>query len=159
MKATARTGPEQIDGIRVSLRRLHEDDLPAIEIWYEEAARAAYEDRGLEELQSVTSGGAACLLAIERAGEDEPIGLAEYETSDGWLAVPFIALAKPYRGWGYGSEAVRLLEDWALRQGGAKRFRADVDVRNGLGLYFWLRLGYRPADSVLGDTFVMIRTS
>ena len=27
----------------------------------------------------------------------------------------------------------------------AERFRANVDARNGLGLYFWLRLGYRPA--------------
>ena len=60
--------------------------------------------------------------------------------------MPFIALAKAYRGWGYGSEAVRLLEEWAVRERIAERFRADVDVRNGLGLYFWLRLGYRPAD-------------
>ena len=64
---------------------------------------------------------------------------------DGWLVTTFIALAKGHRGWGYGSEAVRLLEEWAAREVIATRFRAEVDLRNGLGLYFWLRLGYRPA--------------
>ena len=34
------------------------------------------------------------------------------------LTVGFIALAKAYRGWGYGSEAVRLLEEWGLREAG-----------------------------------------
>src|SRR6266540_5966433 len=93
-------------GKRVSLRPIQHEDVDAIERWYGEAAQAAFEDRSLEELQLVASGEVACLLAIERAGEDEPIGLVEYETSDGWLAVPFIALVKHYRGWGHGSEAI-----------------------------------------------------
>ena len=84
-------------------------------------------------------------LQSSRPEVDEPIGLLEYEMREGWLTVTFIALAKAYRGWGYGSEAVRLLEGWASREGVAERFRAEVDARNGLGLYFWLRLGYRPA--------------
>jgi len=132
-------------GGRVSLRAIRGHDLTTIEAWYEEASRAAFEDRELEELPYQASAETAGVLAVERVGEDEPIGLLEYVASDGWLAVPFIALAKVYRGWGYGSEAVRLLEEWALREGIAQRFRAEVDVRNGLGLYFWLRLGYRPA--------------
>ena len=37
-----------------------------------------------------------------------------------------------------------MLEEWAERKGVAKRFRAEVPLVNGLGLYFWLRLGYRP---------------
>jgi RimJ/RimL family protein N-acetyltransferase len=84
------------------------------------------------------------LFAITQAEADEPIGLIEYRLDGDWLTVAFIALAKAYRGWGYGSEAVRLVEEWAAREGLAERFRAEVDVRNGLGLYFWLRLGYRP---------------
>jgi len=124
---------------------LHEDDLSAIEAWYGEAARAAYESRSPGELWRSEREGSRGLLAIERAKEDEAIGLIEYVVRDAWLAVPFVALAKVYRGWGYGSEAVRLLEKWAVREGIAERFRAEVDVRNGLGLYFWLRLGYRPA--------------
>ena len=54
-------------------------------------------------------------------------------------------MAARRRGWGYGSEAVRLIEGEALKRRWARNFRADVCYRNGLGLYFWLRLGYRPA--------------
>lgn len=86
-------------------------------------------------------------LVIERTGADELVGIVEYEVEGGWLTLAFIALAKAYRGWGYGSEAVRLVEDWAIREEVAERFRADVPVSNGLGLYFWLRLGYRPASA------------
>ena len=116
-----------------------------IDAWHEEAARAAYESRSLRELWRSTRERNSGLLAIERADEDEAIGLLAYVVRDAWLAVPFIALAKVYRGWGYGSEAVRLVEEWAVRKRLATRFRAEVDLRNGLGLYFWLRLGYRPA--------------
>ena len=130
---------------RVSLRAVREDELAEIDRWYDEAARAAFEHRGLGELRSQANGESTGLLAIEQAGAGLPLGLLEYSVSDEWLAVPFIALAKPYRGWGYGSEAVRLIEEWAVGEGIARRFRADVPVRNGLGLYFWLRLGYRPA--------------
>ena len=72
------------------------------------------------------------------------IGEVECRADDpaaGWLAVGPIAVAAGQRGWGYGSEAVRLLEAEAK----AARFRADIDAGNGLALYFWLRLGYRPA--------------
>jgi RimJ/RimL family protein N-acetyltransferase len=124
---------------RVSLRLLWDKDLAAIEAWYGEAAGAAYEERSIEELRG------GDFFGVTRPQEDEPIGLLEYRRDGEWLAIPFTALAKPFRGWGYGSEAVRLLEEWAIREGMAKRFRAEVDVRNGLGLYFWLRLGYRPA--------------
>ena len=145
MKAAARRRLQRVAGIRVNLRTLHEQDLVAIEIWYEEAARAAYEDRGHEELRHQADAERAGLMAIERANEEEPIGLLEYVVIDGWLVTTFIALAKGHRGWGYGSESVRLLEEWAAREVIATRFRAEVDLRNGLGLYFWLRLGYRPA--------------
>ncbi|MEE8137735.1 MAG: hypothetical protein V3T81_02515, partial [Thermoanaerobaculia bacterium] len=49
------------------------------------------------------------------------------------------------RGWGLESEAVRLVEGETVEKGRADRFRARVDKSNGLELYFWLRLGYRPA--------------
>jgi hypothetical protein len=55
--------------------------------------------------------------------------------------VEWLALAAGQRGWGYGSEAMRQFEE---RHRGS-RFLAQVDPRNGLGLYFWLRMGYRPA--------------
>jgi RimJ/RimL family protein N-acetyltransferase len=130
---------ESLTGSRIGVRVLRDEHHARVEAWYGEAASAAYQDRTIEELHS------GSLVAITPPGDDAPIGLIEYEVRDGWLDIPFIALAKPYRGWGYGSEALRLVEKWAVREGVASRFRAAVDVRNGLGLYFWLRLGYRPA--------------
>lgn len=132
-------------GNRVSLRRASERDTQVIEAWYEEAAKAAYFEHSLNELWRSADEERGALLTIVRPDRDGPIGLLEYEVKHGEMTVPFIALAKAYRGWGYGSEAMRLLEEWAVREGIAERFRAEMDVRNGLGLYFWLRLGYRPA--------------
>jgi len=135
-------GARAIAVTRASLRAIGDEDLAAIDTWLGEAAKAAYENRTSREM---FAGQNDSLLAIVRSDDDQPIGLLEHEAGNGWLTVSFIALAKAYRGWGYGSEAVRLVEEWAVREGLAGRFRAEVDVRNGLGLYFWLRLGYRPA--------------
>ena len=87
------------------------------------------------------------LLAITRRDDDAPIGVLEYRVgypAEGWLCVGFVAVEPPLRGLGFGSEAVRLLEEEALRRGRARRFCAEVPRGNGTGLYFWLRLGYRP---------------
>jgi RimJ/RimL family protein N-acetyltransferase len=132
---------EALNGPRVALRVVQDADVAGVEAWYYEAASAGYQEMSFEELRRSDG----YLLAVARPDRDEPIGLLAYEVKGGWLTVRFIALAKAYRGWGYGSEAVRLVEEWAVRDGVAERIRAEVDVRNGLGLYFWLRLGYRPA--------------
>jgi GNAT superfamily N-acetyltransferase len=90
----------------------------------------------------------ARLLLIAKVDDPAPIGLLQYRfgfPDKGWLAIDFVALASGRRGWGYGSEAVRLVEDWAIGSRKSNRFLAKVDARNGLALYFWLRLGYRPA--------------
>jgi GNAT superfamily N-acetyltransferase len=149
-------GAGAIVGQRVSLRAIREDDLAAIHGWYEEATKAAWiphplpVSRGAGQERSVaprTDG----VLVIDRVGEREVIGIVEYAVKGDWLTVAFIALAKGRRGWGYGSEAVRRLEAWVVREGIAQRFRAEVDMRNGLGLYFWLRLGYRPHPASTND--------
>jgi GNAT superfamily N-acetyltransferase len=62
-----------------------------------------------------------------------------------WLSVEAVAVEPGLSGQGYDMEAVRLLEAEALERGLASRFCAPVRHDNGLGLYFWLRLGYRPA--------------
>ena len=121
-------------GGRIALRPLSEDDIAAIAPWYQEAVAAAM----------IRPDSAARRLAIVRQSDGTVIGLLDYRENSpgrGWLSVSFIALARGQRGWGYGSEAVRLIE----AEGNAERFCAKVDARNGLGLYFWLRLGYRPA--------------
>jgi len=101
---------------------------------------------------------------IARARDVHEIGFVAFrvgQPEDGWLTIREIELEEGQRGWGYGSEAVRLLEGVAVERAWAERFRAEVDARNGLGLYFWLRLGYRPAaeESGSSDTLAMVRTS
>ncbi len=149
---------------RIRLRPATEADLPAIESWYSEGAAAvnpAAAETSLRDRYEEASGG---LLAIERDAEEGPIGLLDYRVGkpmDGWVTVEFLALAAGHRGWGYGTEAVRLLE----AETRAQRYTASVHRRNGLGLYFWLRLGYRPAHAEEAfwrgpdehDTIAMIR--
>lgn len=61
----------------------------------------------------------------------------------GLATVEALEVAEGERGWGYGSEAVRQLEG-LLGERGVEGFAVAVDCQDGLGLFFWLRLGYRP---------------
>lgn len=149
---------------RVTLRPLADADLPAIEAWYPEAAATVVGrawSPGVEELrrrvEKARADESRTLAVISRADEKAPVGVVDYRTTGGELIVDFIALAIGHRGWGLGSEAVLLLEETA-RVG---RCRAGVHAANGLGLYFWLRLGYRPAgvwpEDGGGDMIAMVR--
>jgi len=80
-------------------------------------------------------------------GSGEEIGFVEYGVSEGWLEVRWVELTVEHRRGGLGVEAVRLLEVDAERRWGVRGVRAKVPVENGLALYFWLRLGYRPCDA------------
>jgi GNAT superfamily N-acetyltransferase len=130
---------------RITLRTAKRGDLSLIEPWYGEAALAV--DGGVvpaddPELQGRYEAGG--LLVIARIDDPAPIGLLDHRAGwpvRGWVTVEWLALAARQRGWGYGSEAMRQFEE---RHRGS-RFLAQVDPRNGLGLYFWLRMGYRPA--------------
>ena len=189
--ATAGSGSNLTRDARVTLRPLTEDDIAAVEPWYDEAVaatmgmpasdaprlvgRGSSLDRGWagalpygiqKRMEAAAADPDAGLRAIVRQSDGTVIGLLDYrpdEPAAGWLSVGSIALAAGQRGWGYGSEAVRLLEAEAK----AERFRANVDARNGLGLYFWLRLGYRLArpgeapwaGGAQGGMMPMMRTS
>jgi len=86
----------------------------------------------------------ASTYEIVRRADGVVIGEVKCRADDparGWLTVVCVDVGEEQRGWGYGSEAVRLLE----AEGKAERFLAEVDAGDGLGLYFCLRLGYRPA--------------
>jgi hypothetical protein len=102
------------------------------------------------------------MLVVARTEDPSPAGVLAYEpAADGWLEFLFVAMRADLRGWGYGSEAVRLVED----AGVARRFAAGVTGGNGLGVYFWSRLGYRPEPpgevawrrARAGDMITMIR--
>lgn len=145
-----------VDGPRIRLRLLRDDDVPLIERWYGEAAAAAHglSDAGvyglhdlLGQIQAARTERHGGLLVITRAGEDRPIGLLDYRIGtpeQGWAMVGCLTLAAGARRWGLGIDALRLFEEEAVRRWNLRGFRANVDVRHGLALYFWLRLGYRP---------------
>lgn len=118
--------------MRVTLRPLGVDDAVAL---------ASGLGEGIE--------GSAC-LAITRPGDESPVGLVAYRVGvpeDGWLGFEVVALAPELRWLGLDAEAVRIVEEEALSRGKAKRFWAAAPKGEGLRLYFWLRLGYRPARS------------
>jgi len=138
----------------VLLREIVKEDIASVEEWFAEAAAAARgggggDVRGLAQRVSEASESTERgLLGIARVRDRELVGLLEYragEPTTGWLTIGGIALRAGERGWGLGSEALRLLEEEATRLGLGRNFLAKVDIRNGLGLYFWLRAGYRPA--------------
>jgi RimJ/RimL family protein N-acetyltransferase len=149
---------------RVALRPLSEEDLRVVASWYEKGRDLP---RRLEEAKVEPT---ACLLAVSLGEGDRPIGVVEYRVGvpdDGWLAFHSVAVEPRLRGLGLDSEAVGLVEDDALERGLASRFWAGVHHNDGLGFYFWLRLGYRPvrADeatwpgSSTQDAMSMIRMS
>jgi RimJ/RimL family protein N-acetyltransferase len=85
---------------------------------------------------------------VERKSDGSPVGIVEHrveDPADGWATFGTIVMSDGQRGWGYGSEAVHLIEERLLKREGVRRFGARIDKRIGLALYFWLRRGYRPA--------------
>ena len=85
---------------------------------------------------------------IERKSDGAPVGIVEHKVENpakGWATFGTIVMSDGQRGWGYGSESVRIIEERLAKREGVRRFRARIDRRIGLALYFWLRRGYRPA--------------
>jgi hypothetical protein len=69
-----------------------------------------------------------------------PIGLVTYELDGGRLLIHELAIARDHRDRGFGAEAVYTIEMLSK----ASESIAFVPVTNGLAVYFWLRIGYRP---------------
>lgn len=132
---------------RVRLRPIKRSDFTQIEGWYDDALALAHAERGLEQ-RFVDAKESGCdLLAIEAHG-GEIIGLLDYrlhEPAQNWQTIVYIGMATGRRGFGYGSEAVRALEAWAVKSHKITSFMAEIAPQNGLALYFWLRVGYHPA--------------
>lgn len=86
-------------------------------------------------------------LLVKRAGLSEPVGLVISAAGDpepGWLTTRLIVIDPSQRSQGLGGDAVLALEAGARQRGVAERFRGPAPFDNGLAVYFWLRLGYRP---------------
>jgi hypothetical protein len=127
---------------RVALSPASRKDLPLIQPWYPEASAAVEGVRGPVEAPSLDERLAAGgLLVITRKPGAHPIGLLQHRDFNNASEITFLAMAAGQRGWGYGSEAVRLFEE----NHQAKRYLVCIGERNGLAVYFWRLLGFRPA--------------
>jgi len=85
---------------------------------------------------------------VVRKSDGASVGIVEHRVADpanDWATFGTIVMSDGQRGWGFGSEAVHLIEEHLLKRAGVRWFRARIDKRIGLALYFWLRRGYRPA--------------
>jgi hypothetical protein len=74
---------------------------------------------------------------------DEAVGTLALSASGHHLDVLHIWVAPPFRGYGAGSEAARLLEQGA-RDSDITSLRAWAHPGLGLSTYFLMRMGYRP---------------
>jgi GNAT superfamily N-acetyltransferase len=132
---------------RVTLRPVRHGDFSQIGGWYDSAKALAHSEQSLEaRFEAARTSGCELLGIFDKDGE--VAGLMDYRINapaDGWLTTAYIAIADGRRGFGYGSEAIRALEAKVAKLHAITNFMAEVNVNNGLGLYFWLRVGYRPA--------------
>jgi GNAT superfamily N-acetyltransferase len=97
---------------------------------------ALLETLGLD-ARSASDPGSFLLLA-----GDEAIGVASIGGKDeAWFGA--LAVRPDMRGRGYGAEAAGLLLN-RLRREGVRTVRALAPEGNGLAVYFWFRMGFRP---------------
>lgn len=131
-----------LEGARVRLRAVEEDDLPLVHRWANDAAtsgafdsfrpvsfdtvRARYRDN-----PALTAEGGALLIARL---DGTPVGMVScHRVSYGVTSSAFnigIAIEPSQRGNGFGSEAQRLFADYLLHTYPVGRVEASTDVEN-----------------------------
>lgn len=80
---------------------------------------------------------------LVRVSDDVVAGAFLLEDEGDALFVRKLVVEAPYRGYGLGSEAGRLLRDLA-ESGPWATLRAWAHPDLGLSVYFWVRMGLRP---------------
>jgi len=73
----------------------------------------------------------------------DPIGACAARIENDSLVWTWLAIGADWRALGLGGAAVPIVERAAAKLG-CRSGRVLVPANNGIGLYFWLRLGYRP---------------
>jgi GNAT superfamily N-acetyltransferase len=138
----------------VALRPLHPEDAPAVEPWLAEAVAAVDGDRptaatpaSIRVFREVTAdrwpGAAIDVIIIDGHGVNGLLVWRMRSTSSkegAVVEIDALAIRAGLRNRGYGAEAVLCLE--AAHP--SATMLAAVPRLNGLAIYFWLRIGYRP---------------
>jgi len=158
--ASSSTGPlsprSLLRGERLQLTALNQGDLSVIARWQQDATFLRFFDAlpayprdvsSLAEwLQERHKDKSAFLFAIRQLGDDELIGFAEVDGilwahQVGWLS---IAIGDPARwGQGYGTEAMRLLLDFAFGELNLYRVQLTVFSYNTRAIALYEKLGFR----------------
>ncbi len=86
---------------------------------------------------------AAYWIDLRPPGDPCTVGALNARLTQGDLVWGWLAVAPAWRARGLAAAAAALVERAAVRAGAA-RARVRVSATNGVALYFWLRLGYRP---------------
>ena len=75
---------------------------------------------------------------------DPIVGAVSLRKKNRQLQWMWLAVDQSVRGWGYGASAVDTIERQAIKKNNLTDACVLVPINNGIALYFWLRLGYRP---------------
>ncbi len=134
--------PALLRSRRVTLRALRSAE-PAPD-WLPEAERAVLgAPPGCRLRDRIDAGDAVYWIRMPGQRGAAAIGALAAREESGALLWTWLAVGAERRHFGYGGAAVPLLER-AAHRAGMRRGRVLVAARNGVALYFWLRLGYRP---------------
>lgn len=82
-------------------------------------------------------------VRVGAGGQVETVGAVAATREGDSLRWTWLAVGAAWRAMGYGGAAVPLVERAAKRRGLVDA-RVLAPASNGVALYFWLRLGYRP---------------
>ena len=112
-------------------------------------------ERSVNLLAQVREGTGVYWIDLRSPDGPRIVGALSARLIQGDLVWGWLAIAPAWRARGLAAAAAALVERAAIRAGAA-RARVRVSAANGIALYFWLRLGYRPlpaalANVVLGD--------
>lgn len=117
------------------------------EDWLAEAERAVLGAApGCALAQRIDAGDAIYELRAGIDGAPTTVGALAVRVEQRDLVWTWLAVAEAQRAFGYGGAAVPLIERQTAKLG-ATLARVRVPATNGVALYFWLRLGYRPLAS------------
>lgn len=145
MKPESTAAPPKL---RVGLRPLAEGDEVDLEGWLPQAVAlstgrkkpAEEDERKAKAWLRNADGSALTILQDEKV-----LGIIVCCPGGGCVSIDFIAIEQGERQRGLGGEAVFAFEEIARHKNWGQKFKAFVHADNGLGVYFWLRVGYRPA--------------
>lgn len=96
-------------------------------------------------------GSAAFWIDLRLPGGLCTVGALRARLTEGDLTWGWLAIDPAWRARGLAAAAALLIERAAVRAGAA-RACVHVSAANGIALYFWLRLGYRPLPGALAST-------